>query len=284
MVRTVVLLLALLLLLLLTLAIVLALALALAALRSLGRSSGGDSAGGSDGRRGGGRRGRSDGDQGGASACREVSGGTRGSSTGRQSTRRTSAVTTGATATAHLGVLVGNTTLSVEVGSRSDIVRSAGVHTESQPTEDTLRDVVTEEDVLNHGVDVVGFLAEDGILGVFSDHLGVASVRLNGVNSLNEVLVEEHLADVGDRSTSQGVVVVDSGVESVGHDVDVGGAAGVVTREQGVELYDTALVGLVDTAQESVIDVGLITTITVTASDDTGVDTSGVAVPQLEIH
>jgi hypothetical protein len=57
-----------------------------------------------------------------------------------------------------------------------------------------------------------------------------------------------------------------------------------VTREECIELYNTALIGLVDAAQEGLVKVGLIAAVTVAASNDTGVDTGGVAVPQLKIN
>lgn len=63
----------------------------------------------------------------------------------------------------------------------------------------------------------------------------------------------------------------------------MGSATCVVAWEQSVELYDTTLVSLADTAKEGVVEVGLITAIAIAVGNDTRVDTGGVAVPQLEV-
>ena len=88
---------------------------------------------------------------------------------------------------------------------------------------------------------------------------------------------------MADRFAGQGVVGVDSGIERVRHDVDMGGAAGVVAREQGIELDDTVLVGLGDAAEEGLVDVGRIVGVAIAAGNDTRVNTSRVAVPELEV-
>lgn len=39
------------------------------------------------------------------------------------------------------------------------------------------------------------------------------------------------------------------------HDVDMGGSAGIVTREEGREGYDAVCIGLLDSAEECIVDV-----------------------------
>jgi hypothetical protein len=55
--------------------------------------------------------------------------------------------------------------------------------------------------------------------------------------------------------------------------VDMSGAAGVVTREDGLELHDAVGVGLLQTAQEGGVEVCLVVGVTVAVGDDAGVDT-----------
>lgn len=67
------------------------------------------------------------------------------------------------------------------------------------------------------------------------------------------------------------------------HTVDVGGTAGVVAREDRLHIDNTVLVTGLDTAEPGGVDVGLIGGVTVTAGNDTGVDTGGVAVPEIGV-
>ena len=55
--------------------------------------------------------------------------------------------------------------------------------------------------------------------------------------------------------------------------VDVRGTAGVVAREDGLELHDALLVAGLDTAQEGRVEVAGVGGVAVAAGLDTGVDT-----------
>jgi hypothetical protein len=192
---------------------------------------------------------------------------------------------TGATAHAGTAALVLNTTALVVEGSGGDIVGSSGVDTEGQPSKDTIADAVAEESVLVEGVDTLGggLLGSNRVIGVGGQVLGVGVVGGSKLNGRDEILVEESLADVaGDDVVAEGTVAVLGGV-LVDHQVDVGGTGGVVTGEGGLELSDTVGVGLLDTTEEGVVNVGLIGGVTVARGNDTGVDTGGVAVPHLEV-
>jgi hypothetical protein len=63
----------------------------------------------------------------------------------------------------------------------------------------------------------------------------------------------------------------------------MGSAAGVVTRECGVELYDTVLISLGNATEEGLVEVGLIAGVAIAAGNNARVDTSRVAVPELEV-
>lgn len=86
----------------------------------------------------------------------------------------------------------------------------------------------------------------------------------------------------GRRLSAEGPVGVDSGV-GVDDDVNVRGARGVVPWEDGLELCNAVRVGLLDAAQEGLVDVGGIARVAVALCDDAGVDASGVGVPHLEV-
>jgi hypothetical protein len=119
--------------------------------------------------------------------------------------------------------------------------------------------------------------------------LRVGVVGRGGFDEGDQVLVEEDLADVRGVgcgvAAEEGAVGADGGgVGGVGEDVDVGGAcevllayvlrnklgmfsrrltAGVVARENGLVLGDSVDVGLDDSAQESVVQVGEVVTVAV---------------------
>lgn len=79
---------------------------------------------------------------------------------------------------------------------------------------------------------------------------------------------------MGGVEAADGVVLEDLGlVGGVGEDVDVGGAAGVVAGEDGLELGDTLLVGLLETTEEGCVEVGLVIGVAIAAGGNTRVDT-----------
>ena len=59
----------------------------------------------------------------------------------------------------------------------------------------------------------------------------------------------------------------------VKHTVDVGRTTSVVTREDGLELRNAVLVALLETTEESLVEVALIVRVAVSTGDNTGVDT-----------
>lgn len=81
---------------------------------------------------------------------------------------------------------------------------------------------------------------------------------------------------------AESVVGEKSGV-GVNHDVDVSRSAGVVTREDGLKLSNTVAVGLLDSAEPGLVDVCFVRVVAVAVCNDAGVNTSGVAVPHLEV-
>lgn len=185
--------------------------------------------------------------------------------------------TRGRTAHTHTAVGVRNTTVLSTVSGRSDAAVTGDIDRGRGPSKDTVLGLVTEEDVLDEGVDGVGFLGEDVVVGVGGELLGVGVVGLELLDGGDEVLVEEDLTDpVGVRGVeaADGVVLEDLGlVGGVGEDVDVGSTTGVVTGEDGLELRNTILVGLLETTEEGRVEVGLVVRVSVSAGTNTGVDT-----------
>lgn len=74
-----------------------------------------------------------------------------------------------------------------------------------------------------------------------------------------------------------GAVAEDGAVE-VREDVDVWGAAGVVTGEEGGELGDSVVLGGLEATEEGGVEVGGVGGVAVSGGDDAGVDAGGVAV------
>ncbi|KAI6770948.1 hypothetical protein HG531_009803 [Fusarium graminearum] len=193
--------------------------------------------------------------------------------------------TTGTATRGTTAVSVGNTTLLVVVSSGGNRVGDGGVDAESEPSKESVADTVSEESVLHEGVDAVGadLLTQDTIILVEGNFLSVGSIRLEGFDLRDEILVEEGLSDMaGIVVAAESVVGEKSGV-GVNHDVDVSRSAGVVTREDGLKLSNTVTVGLLDSAEPGLVDVCFVRVVAVAVCNDAGVNTSGVAVPHLEV-
>ena len=65
--------------------------------------------------------------------------------------------------------------------------------------------------------------------------------------------------------------------------MNVGGTAGVVAREDGLVADHTLLVTGLDTTEESRVQVALVLGVSIATGDNTGVDTGGIAVPEVGI-
>lgn len=65
--------------------------------------------------------------------------------------------------------------------------------------------------------------------------------------------------------------------------MDVRGAAGVVAREDGLVADHTLLVTGLDTTEESSVQVAVVLGVSVAICDNTGVDTGGIAVPEVGV-
>lgn len=217
--------------------------------------------------------------------------------TGRDSARwhatsrsATSAVaaTRSITTTTHTRVLVGNTKVLVVSSSRRGLGVGGWVNSKADPSHDTVLDGVANHNVLDEGVHGLGLLGENAVVGVESQVLGVGVVRCGSRNLGKEVLVQEDLANVRGVSgevtetLEDGAVGADnSGVGIVAQNVNVGSTTGVVTGDDGLELSYAVDVGGLDAAEEGVLDVGHIVLVAVTRGGDSRVDTSGVAVPEV---
>lgn len=98
----------------------------------------------------------------------------------------------------------------------------------------------------------------------------------------DEGLVVEDLTDVRDIATCIGAVL-ELGAVEVDHDMSVSCATSIVPWEESGELSDTIGVGGLETAEEGVVQVrGIQGTDSISAGDNAGVDTGGVAVPDFE--
>lgn len=190
----------------------------------------------------------------------------------------------GATAATARG-RVSNTTRLVVEGSRGDSAALSGVDAESNPCEQAVAQLITEIGELEEGVDAISgsLLRQNAVISICGDLLGVIAVGRDLISEVDEILVEECLADMaGGDLIAEGSVRIDSGVR-VDQDVNMGGSARVVAGEGCLELGNTVGIGRLDAAQPGLIDVGLVRRVAVSGGNNTGVNTGGVAVPHLKV-
>jgi hypothetical protein len=129
-------------------------------------------------------------------------------------------------------VRVDSSTVLVVVEGGADALRSCGVDAECNPSEQAVRDVVSKQGVLDHGVNTVGagLTLENVIVGIERQGLRVRVVRLENLHSRDQGLVKEHLADMASPySVSNRAVVVLSRVGRVHKEVNVVCTAEIVT-------------------------------------------------------
>ena len=111
------------------------------------------------------------------------------------------------------------------------------VHADGDPGENAIGQVIAQKDILHERIDGIGFLGENGILGVGGEILGISRIRGGLFDLGDEILVEEELADVGGFGgveAGDGVVLEDGClVDGMGE--DWGGRDGIVSliREGG---------------------------------------------------
>lgn len=158
-----------------------------------------------------------------------------------------------------LGILLrrdadgGKVTLGVDVLTHGRNGLSRGVNSDSDVANETVLQAVAElGDVNDSGVSIAVGRAEQRVLGVGRAVQGqlVCGVGAEVVHVLQEVLVEEELADVLDRGLRVGRAVRDVGLSG---DVDMGSPCYVVAGESGQELDHAVVVGDLDTAQEGLV-------------------------------
>jgi hypothetical protein len=88
------------------------------------------------------------------------------------------------------------------------------VNANSDPGEDAVLDAVAEVHVVEDGIGVGGLVSKDTVVDVEQELLCVRGVWLKSLGLVDELLVEEELADMGDVATSEGLVLsVDCSVD-----------------------------------------------------------------------
>lgn len=101
-----------------------------------------------------------------------------------------------------------------------------------------------KQNIAHDGIREVRLLTKVVILLVLDERLLVTGVALVLAEGIDKLLVKEELARVGGDVVPDGAVGEALGARDVGHDVDVRGAAGVVTGEVGAEPDGAVGVGL----------------------------------------
>lgn len=171
-----------------------------------------------------------------------------------------------------------DTTTLVKGSGRAHLVGQSRVNRQYDPGQETILDGVAELDVSEDGVAGGGLDQEDLVVGIGRDRLGVGVVRVEQLDLVADALVPESLADMSKGGIVDGAVLADGGVGVVQQRVDVGGAAGVVTREDGVERGDALVVGGLEAAQPGQVEDADVVRVAVAGVGRARVDSSRVAV------
>lgn len=99
----------------------------------------------------------------------------------------------------------------------------------------------------------------------------------------NEESGKTYLADVASRNIVTQSSVAKEGSVGVDEQVDMGRPGDIMSREIRFELGNTIGIGLLDTTEPSLVNVGLVRRVAIAGGNDTGVYTGRVAVPHLEV-
>lgn len=147
----------------------------------------------------------------------------------------------------------GEVALGVDAAAGGGQGIGGGVDTDGDVADEAVLDAVTELGDADDGTVAVGAGTRvERVLGVGGtvQSIQVGGVGLVGVNLVEQVLLEEELADVLDGAGRVRDAVSDVGL---GGDVDVRGTGDVVAGELGQELNDAVVVGDLDAAQEGLV-------------------------------
>jgi hypothetical protein len=135
-------------------------------------------------------------------------------------------------------------------------VTSRYIDTQSDPSKKTVFNSITKVGILKEWVRVrvLGLVLDDMVIGVLCDSNSAGIVGIGSLNGVDKFLVKKQLANVRDMPTSEGVIGQHVSI-CVRDNVDMGSSARVVTREQSLELGNALGIGLLNTTQESLVQV-----------------------------
>lgn len=112
-----------------------------------------------------------------------------------------------------------------------DFLVLSRIDANADPRQNPLFHSVTQQNIFDKGVRGICFLVKYTVVRVQGDFLSVGTIRLNGVDQRDKVLIEEQLSDVRSVDLSRGIRVEQSpvntdscGVGIMSEQVDVGGA------------------------------------------------------------
>jgi len=153
-----------------------------------------------------------------------------------------------------------------------------GIDPKAEPSQQPILKLISQHDVVQKRIRPSRLQEQHVVARVSKHRLAIRAVGARGLDAHDEVLVKVQLRHVGRRRVRDGTVGVGLDAE-MGHDVHVHGAAGVVTREEGVELHGAMLVRHLEATQEGLFEVGLVAQAgAVEAGDHAAVDASGVGI------
>lgn len=164
------------------------------------------------------------------------------------------------------------------------IVCRGDIYSNGDPAEQPVAEAVTETNILNHRVRSGSCLiAKDTILSVCSESDVILIIWVSSLNLINQILIPKDLPDVANGSTCKSVVRQEGAVDVSKH-MYVVGAAAIVTWEDGLELNNAIRIGLLNPTEESGVVIRKIIRIAISIRDNTRVNTSRVAVPDVPVE
>ena len=121
---------------------------------------------------------------------------------------------------------------------------------------------------------------DNSIVSICGDGVGIVGVWSESVDFGDKVLVEEELSDVSDATTCVCAVGENRTVKMC-LNVYMGCSSRVVTGEDTLILDDTIRVSGLQSTEKGLVDVRFVGGIAIASRYHTGIDTSGIAVPNI---
>lgn len=162
------------------------------------------------------------------------------------------------------------------------IISGRRIHRNGNPAKQPIAQILTQIHILEHRIArrIFRLSLENPVVDVRRNGDVVRVVRVDCFDRVDEILIPEDLAYVGDRSTRQSPITQHSGIEVRNH-MMVRRAPAIMARKDRLKRDYAIRVALLDAAQERSVDVGGVGGVAVAVFYDARVDACAVAVPDV---